>query len=172
MENLILFLATSLVIRFSSSTTKRFKSKYVGNTGCRALLGADADFEVSTTGSGDRLYFHEFEHGNVGYGMICVEMQQRYGLHTAETMLRSYMAKLKGCFRILHDTGMYAAKDWNTGHSKAVIDYWQDHQSVDWKVKGYTDGKVIAVLYVKNIGDAQAGTHDRFLDGFYLHTGR
>ena len=96
MENLILFLATSLVIRFSSS--KRIKLQLIGKSNCSALLCSDNRIDSSLTQSGDRLYFHEFHDKNVTYGLICVQMNDDYTLIEAEEMLRCYIDKLKGTF--------------------------------------------------------------------------
>lgn len=168
MENLILFLATSLVIRFSSSKT--IKQVFIGDTGCSALLSSDNRLESSLTQSGDKLYFHEFKDKGVTYGMICVHMNQHYTPAEAEEMLRSYVDKLRGPLYILHNTGIHEDADWNSETSKTLVDYWQDHSKKDWKVKGYTNGKTLAVLYVKNIGNADVKKQDYFLDSFHFGT--
>jgi hypothetical protein len=49
-----------------------------------------------------------------------------------------------------------------------VVDYWQDEDEMDWKVKGYTDGQIIAVLYVKNINQSTVEQQDLFLDSFSM----
>ncbi len=143
MENLILFLATTLVIRFSSN--KRTKLQFIGNTGCYALLSSDNKLDSNLTQSGDRLYFQEFKDNGVTYGMICVQMNDQYELYEAEEMLRCYMANLKGPLYILHNTGIHDDADWNSEATRTVVDYWQDCSKRDWKVKGYTDGKTLAV---------------------------
>jgi hypothetical protein len=168
MENLILFIATSLVIRFSSS--KRIKLQFIDNTGCSALLSSDHKLEATLTQSGDHLYFHEFKNKNVTFGMICVHMNEQYTLAEAEEMLRSYVEKLKAPFYILHNTGIHNDADWNSETTKTIVDYWQDRHKKDWKVKGYTDGKVLAVLYVTNIGHVDVKKQDLFLDSFHFNT--
>ena len=168
MENLILFLATSFVIRFSSS--KRTKLQYIGNTGCWALLCSDNKLDFNLTQTGDRLYFQEFKDKGVTYGMICVQMNDQYELYEAEEMLRSYVEKLKGPLYILHNTGIHDAADWNSEATRTVVDYWQDCSKKDWKVKGYTDGRTLAVLYVKNIGHVDVKKQDLFLDSFHFES--
>ena len=168
MENLILFLATSLIIRLSFPP--KIKNRIIGDTGCSALLAAEDELEFSPTQSGDHLYFHEFHDKNVSYGMICIEMKNESDLGEAEEMLRAYVDKLKGPLRILHSTGIDDEADWNTEAAKTIVDYWQDYQKKDWKIKGYTNGKTIAVLYVKNIGQADVKKQDLFLDSFHFST--
>ena len=166
MENLILFLATSFVIRFSSS--QRIKVQTIGNTGCSAFLSSAGSLDSSLTQSGDRLYFHEFKDTGVTYGLICVRMQEEYKFEDAVQMLKSYIEKLRGPFSILHNTGMHDDADWNSETTSTIVDYWQDCSKKDWKVKGYTDGKTLAVLYVKNIGHVEVKKQDLFLDGFHF----
>lgn len=166
MENLILFLATSFLFRLSSG--RKVKNQFIGSTGCSALLASDESLESSTTASGDQLYFHEFKEKNVSYGMICVQMTSEYSLDEAEVLLKSYIDKLKGPFYILHNTGIHDDTDWNSETSKTIVDYWQDRQKKDWKVKGYTNGKILSVLYVKNIGHVDVRKQDLFLDSFHF----
>ena len=168
MENLILFLATSLVIRFSSS--KRIKLQFIGDTGCSALLSSDNKLDSNLSQSGDRLYFQEFKDKGVTYGMICIQMKDEYELFVAEDMLRSYVESLRGPLYILHNTGIHDDADWNSESTRTVVDYWQDCSKKDWKVKGYTDGKKLAVLYVKNIGHVDVKKQDLFLDSFHFES--
>ena len=53
-------------------------------------------------------------------------------------------------------------------HYRVELFYWQDCSKKDWKVKGYTDGKTLAVLYVKNIGHVDVKKQDLFLDSFHF----
>jgi hypothetical protein len=168
MENLILFLATSLVIRFSSS--KKIKLQTIGDTGCSAFLSTTNNVHSSLSQSGDRLYFHEFKDTGVTYGLICVDMKDEYKLQEAVEMLESYIEKLRGPFYILHNTGLIDDADWNSETTTTIVDYWQDYNKKDWKVKGYTDGKTLAVLYVKNIGHVDVKKQDLFLDSFHFST--
>lgn len=167
MENLILLLATSFLFRLSP---RKIRNQVIGSTGCSALIASDDELESSTTASGDQLYFHEFKEKRVTYGIICVEMQHEYPLQNAGRMLTAYIDQLKGPFYILHNTGICDDADWNSETSITIVDYWQDCQKKDWKVKGYTNGKTLAVLYVKNIGYATVQKQDAFLDSFHFNT--
>ena len=168
MENLILLIATSFLFRLSSN--RKVKNQLIGDTGCSALLATDDELEYSLTSSGDKLYFHEFKEKKVTYGLICVQMSHEYNLPEAERMLSTYIDQLKGPLYILHNTGIHQDVDWNSESSRTIVDYWQDFQKKDWKVKGYTNGKVLAVLYVKNIGHAEVRKQDHFLDSFHFNT--
>ncbi|HWJ92337.1 MAG TPA: hypothetical protein VNR87_14575 [Flavisolibacter sp.] len=166
MENLIFLLATSFALRLSSS--KKFKNFFIGDTGCSALLLSSSDVQRTKTVSGDHLYFSEFNESKVGYGLICIHLKQECDLNEASEMLHSYMEKLRGPFYVLHNTGIQKDVDWNTDCSKTLVDYWQDADKQDWKVKGYTDGRFMAVLYVKNISQVEVRKQDLFLDSFHF----
>jgi hypothetical protein len=166
MENLIMFLATSFVLRLTSP--RKYGYYTIGNTGCSALLLSNNDIDMTRTASGDQLYCTEFIDNKVTYGMICIILQQEYNMDEAVALLKNYINKLKGPFYILHNTGLKNSIDWNSTASRAVVDYWQDANQRDWKLKGYTDGKVMTVLYVKNISDVTVEKQDLFLDSFHF----
>jgi hypothetical protein len=166
MENLFFLLATSFASRFI--TPRKFKVQVIGNTGCSALLFSDSGLECTKTESGDQFYFYESVQKDVTYGMICIHLQEDYSMPDAVEMLNSYITKLKGPFYILHTTGLRQIADWNSATTTVFTDYWQDSNQEDWKIKGYTNGKVLAILYVKNIGHAATEKHELFLDSFHF----
>lgn len=166
MENLIFLLATSFLFRLAP--TRKVKNQPIGTTGCSVLQASDELLDSSFTNSGDQLYFHQFREGLVSYGMICVHLEKQYSLDEAEVLLGSYINKLKRPFYILHNTGLQEDADWNSEESRTMVDYWQDSQKKDWKVKGYTNGRILSVLYVKNIGQADVKNQDFFLDSFHF----
>jgi hypothetical protein len=167
MENLLLFLATTFVLRLSSS--RRFKNEFIEKTGCSVLQIAPWNqFESSRTPSGDELYFNECVEDKVTYGIICIQLNQPYIIEVAETLLSHYIGKLRKPFKIKHHIGIQHDFDWNNESTKAVVDYWQDIHGKDWKVKGYTNGEIMAILYVKNITEVEVARQDLFLDSFIL----
>lgn len=166
MENLVFFLATSFVLRLSSS--RNVKTNVIGNTGCSSLFYSRGQSDSCITPDGDRLYCSKFSENKVSYGLICVQFSESYEMNKAVQLLTHYINKLKTSFRVLHDTGIQKDVDWNSEYSTALVDYWQDAEKKDWKVKGYTNGDVMAVLYVKNISEADVKKQDIFLDSFHF----
>ena len=167
MENLLFFLATSLAMRIN--TQRKLQQQYIGTTGCSALLYAQQDdLNKVKTASGDDLYFHEHKSKGVSYGMILVEMQDDHDLVIATEMLISYIDKLRSPLSIMHRVGITKDIDWNTTESSTILDYWQDKKGADWKIKGYTNGRQLAVLYVRNIGQVDVKKQDQFLDSFHF----
>jgi hypothetical protein len=166
MENLLLILATSFVLRLSA--TRKLHYSFIDKTGCFLFFPKGIPFETQKTDSGDDLYFNEFTEKDVTYGVICVKMQNRYSPEEAVEMLGRYMNQLRGPFFVFHQVGQEKAKDWNQESSLTLVDYWQDARGRDCKVKGYTDGNTLAVLYVKNIGEVEVTRQDAFLDSFHF----
>jgi len=87
MENLIFLLATSFVLRLS--TSRKFKNYFIGNTGCSALMFTNS-FKKTLTPGGDAFHFNEFSEKDVTYGIICIDLKQECQLDEAEEMLRTY----------------------------------------------------------------------------------
>ena len=116
----------------------------------------------------DILYFNEFDEKEVSYGIICIELREEVELEDAENVMRSYINKLRGPFFILHNTGLQKDTDWNSVASRSVSDYWQDGEGCDWKVKGYTNGRFLSLLYVRNISKLEVTRQELFLDSFHF----
>lgn len=163
MENLFFFLATSLVLRIPKPKFKRY---LIGSSGCTSLLLADNDqLQIKHTKEGDTIYFNDHTSNGVTYGLICVQMKQLYTLRQAETILVQYINRVRKPLGIAYNISMEIEK---ATEQISISDYWQDQQGVDWKIKGYTNGKTVAVLYVKNITEAIVKEQDAFLNGFKL----
>jgi len=160
MENLFMFLATSLVLRLS---TPRFK-RYLIGSGCSSLLiSGNNTLHWKYTKDGDRVYFYDQAVAGVTYGLVMVQMKEVFTMRQAEAILVQYVNRMRKPFQIMYNISMtIAAKDGIV----TLSDYWQDEQGIDWKIQGYTNGKTIAVLYVKNIAEAPVKEHDAFLQGF------
>jgi hypothetical protein len=160
MENLFLFLATSFVLRI---TSPRFR-RYTICPGCSSLLHSEnRTLHVRYTRDGDRLYFNEYAEDGVTYGLICVQMSKTYSLKEAEKILVHYVNRVRKPFLISCNLSMDVEED---AGLLTLTDYWQDATGFDWKVKGYANGRIVSVLYVKNITDTSVKNHDAYLDGF------
>lgn len=168
MENLIFLFATSFVLRLTSA--RKFRNYFIGDTGCSvSLLPGCRNFEKVSTKNGDNVYFTEFKEDKVKYGVICITLNSEYDEDRGEALLLNYLNKLRKSFFILHHTGMQASIDWNCRNSVAFEDYWQDIDGNDWKIKAYSNGNAMSILYVKNINDLDVKKQDQFLDSFYFN---
>src|ERR1051325_6133826 len=94
MENLFMYLATSLAIR--KVNTPRFKRYIIGQSGCTALLHSEEKtLHIRYTKQGDKIYFNEYESNGVAYGIICVQMKDAYVLSNAKNILVQYMNRAR-----------------------------------------------------------------------------
>lgn len=111
------------------------------------------------------MHVSERNENDVTYGLISIRLKNRYSnLNDAENVLTELMQQLQPAFAIQHTTGMAIEKHGCHGKT-TVVDYWQDADKKDWKVKGCTDGGTIAVRYIKNIGSAAVEREAFFLNG-------
>lgn len=154
-----MFLATSLVLRV---TSPRFR-RYLICSGCSTLLNsAGRTLHIRYTKEGDKIYFNEYACDGISYGIICAEMKKTYTAERAEKILINFINRVRKPMHIsVNDAMEVEAND----HYLTITDYWQDHAGIDWKIKGYTNGSVIALLYVKNITDTNVKNHDAYLNG-------
>ncbi|MDQ6608988.1 MAG: hypothetical protein M3Y85_04125 [Bacteroidota bacterium] len=161
METFLMFLATSLVLRIPSP---RFQRYLLGQSRCTALLPSGHNrLHIKYTKEGDKVYFNDATIENVTYGLICVNMENLYTIRQAETILIQYITGMRKPLHIAHNTGMQLS--YERGQI-TIADYWQDVEGKDWMVRGYSDGKTVAVLYVKNVTEIAVHEHDVFLNGF------
>jgi hypothetical protein len=161
MENLFLLLATSLVLRLPKPKFKRY---FLGATGCSIyLVNGKNTIHYKHTKEGDRVYFYDEAVSGVTFGFIGVQMKETSTLEQAENILVQYMNRLRKPLGISVNIQMEIEKK---DRLITITDYWQDEQGLDWKIKGYTNGKTITVLYVKNISDSLVEEQDAFLNGF------
>jgi hypothetical protein len=166
MENLFVFFATTLVLR---ARTTKFK-RYLILPGCSALLNsASKKLQIRCTRDGDRLYFNEHVEDGITYGMICIDMNDEYTLHQAEDIMMQYVRR--ACKPLKIRSNVFMETEAEEGLVQ-LTDYWQDADGKDWKVKAQTNGKIIALLYVRNITETTVKNHDAYLNGFRFSASR
>lgn len=164
MENLIFLLTASLVMYQSS---KKSTKVVIGDTGATLNFPGIFYFDNIATPEGDSLYFAEHLDNKVTYGVVCARLHSRLPLDEAQVVMNAYLTGLQKPFGALYNTGADACNEGNIQtRCAAAVDYWQDAHGTDWKVKCYTNGRVIAVLYVNNIAELPVEKQDEFLDSF------
>jgi hypothetical protein len=167
MENLIFLLTASLVLYKSAKKPKKIR---IGDTNCSVLFSPDAVFDYTRSDDGDELYFAEYTEKEVSYGVLCARISSKVPLDEARDIMDSYLTRLHKPFHALYNTGIDLCQPFSPETDCIqMVDYWQDEDEMDWKVKGYTDGQIIAVLYVKNINQSTVEQQDLFLDSFSMH---
>jgi hypothetical protein len=140
----------------------------VENTGCTIYSYCTFQFENEYSEDSSKLTVSECASGDLNFGIICVQLKQiQSDPDKAESSLIEYLNYLKKTFNILKSAG------YGKGHrlannetTRGVLDYWEDGDKNNWKVKGWTNGKFITVLYVYAKTDLPETKINVFLDGF------
>ncbi len=167
-----IIIAGIVAILFSGHLSAQGMKKLdIGNSGCKTYFFCDPGiFALSYSEDSSKVYTGECKaNDSLTYGIICVKLTQPVKAgQEGEDLLISYLDYLKTAFTISSAVG-YGKGHTLTGNNDArgVIDYWKDKDDDEWKIKGWTDGKFIAVLYVYANGKLEeTGKVNIFLNGF------
>lgn len=170
MKRFSLFLLFSFFFLFSNAQgVKKVSIKdSVNNSGCSLYTYCEFLFETEYSEDSSLVFVSECEKDGMNYGVICVKLRQTAAnIDIAEESLINYLDYLKTSFKILKSTGYGKGHRLNKDEkTRGVLDYWEDSDKNNWKIKAWTNGKFIGVLYVyspKELPDAKLNV---FLDGF------
>lgn len=160
-----------LFLLFSMMAKAQSLKKYpIDDSGCSVYMFCQpGDFTKSYGVDSSAIYSAECELDSVTYGLICIRIKNPVQTgKDAEDLLLRFLDNLKESLEIKSSVG------YGKGHimekkpdAQGIIDYWKDAENTEWKIKGWIDGKILAVLYVfkANSIDEQP-RHNVFLNGF------
>lgn len=163
-----------LILHFSifsqSSAAQGLKKTPISTSGCSLYSYCEMKFDTSKSPDSSQVYAGECEKEEITYGTICVKLvNPPETLQMAEDLLIAYLDFLKGSFKINRYTGyskgLRLNRDENT---RGILDYWEDAENQKWKVKAWTDGKYIGVMYAYSLKEIPEPKVNAFLDGFRL----
>ncbi|MER3464603.1 MAG: hypothetical protein C4329_09580 [Chitinophagaceae bacterium] len=113
------------------------------------------------------MHYANCSEGDAHYGVLCARLHKPLNYFESEKKLVHFTEGIRAGLSIPHNVGVI------TGHTLrdkkntlGIIDFWQDKKGIDWKVKAYTNGKYMTVLYVKNINKGCSVKQEAFLDCF------
>ena len=158
-----------LLFSFLNSTAQSFKKIPISESGCSMYSYCSIPrFDESKSPDSSRIFMGECSQDELFYGVICVKLQEPIPeLPVAEEVLQTYLDYLQTSFRI------QSAAGYGKGHrlkgsesTRGIIDYWKDEQQRNWKIKGWTNGYYLAVMYVYGKKDIPESKANLFLDGF------
>jgi hypothetical protein len=170
MKYLIITL-TFTTLTFSFCSGQSLKKYPIGNSGCSFYTFCDPGiFDASYSNDSSLVYTGVCASADsLTYGVICVKLKQpiNSGKETEDLMI-AYLGFLKSAFEIVSSTG------YGKGHSMdkkpeatGIVDYWQDKAGGNLKVKCWSDGKYIAVMYAYANGKMnETPKVNVFLDSF------
>ncbi len=140
----------------------------VGRSGCSLYSFCDMKFDASKSPDSSMVYAAECTKEDITYGTICVALvNPPENLQMAEDLLIAYLDYLKGNFGITKSAGYGKGHTLNKNeNTRGILDYWEDGEKNKWKVKAWTDGKFIGVMYVYSLKELPEQKVNVFLDGF------
>ncbi len=166
----LLFLSTLIFAQESQKhPVPRMKKVQIAETGCAVYIPSETTFNLSKSEDGSEVYTGEVEFDGFNFAVICVKFAEPIIEKDGRVdVLTSYMDFLQGQFGIENSAG------YGKGHTLesnpdavGVIDYWQDADAVDYAVKGWIDGKYLAVLLLYGEGEYHYfNVQEMFLNGF------
>ena len=140
----------------------------ISNSGCSLYTYCVFQFETEYSEDSSLVYVSECVKDEVNYGVICVKLSQPAdNLDRAEESLISYLDYLKSSFKILKSAGYGRGHRLaNNENTRGVLDYWEDSEKNNWKIKAWTNGKFIGVLYSYSAKELKETKINIFLEGF------
>ena len=157
----------------SGSFAQSLKKYPIGDSGCSAyFFCAPSKFDLSFSDDSSKVYTGDcWSADSLTYGVICVKLKDKVeDIQQAEDLTIGYLDFLKKNFEVSTAAG------YGKGHrlegkenTRGIIDYWKDKTGDEWKIKAWTDGKFIGVLYVYAKGLLKETSKvNVFLDSFRL----
>ena len=165
-----------LALLFVQSLDAQSLKKYpISNSGCSLYLYCDPkkfDFDYSEDSS--KVYTGECISNEVNYGVICIQLLKPVDdLNAAEELMISYLDFLKADFNVRTAAGYGKGHRLNQDeNTRGIIDYWKDGEQQNWKIKAWTNGKFIGVLYAHSLKELSESRVSTFLDSFRFPTNK
>ena len=165
------FLLVPALIVSTILTAQSLKKYPISNSGCSLYMYCKPEkFDFDYSEDSSKVYTGECEVADVNYGVICIKLLKPIeGINEAEEMMISYLDFLKADFHVKSSAGYGKGHILNkNATTRGIIDYWTDTENYKWKVKAWTDGKYIGVLYANTLKELNESKVNVFLDGFRL----
>ena len=155
---------------FIVSNAQTLKKVPVGGSGCFVYTYCEFKFEKEYSEDSSEIYVSECAKDDMTYGVICVKLKEAANdLDRAEESMINYLDYLKTSFGIEKAVGYGRGHHLNNNeNTRGVLDYWEDAQKRNWKIKAWTDGKYIGVLYGYSAKELHEQKLNVFLDSFRL----
>ena len=161
-----LFVFSCSIMFIHAQSLKKYA---ISNSGCSVYLFCEpAKFDVDLSEDSSTVYTSECMKDSVTYGIICIKLLNPVtNLTNAEDLAISYLDYLKLNFEIKSSVG-YGRGNMlgNNEKTRGITDYREDKEKNKWKVKTWTDGKFIGVLYAHSRKELPETKADTFLNSF------
>ncbi len=166
MKKIVSIVLLLMAVNANSQLLKKYS---ISNSGCSIYMFCDPGaFEMSYSQDSSKVFTGECVKDGFTYGLICVQLKDSVsGDQDAEALLETYLDFLKGQFNIRSAAGYGKGMHLNNREDIiGIIDYWQAEDKTQWSIQGWTEGKIIAVLYVNGKEQADYNKQQVFFKGF------
>ena len=165
-------LSLLLAILYTVSGYSQSLKKYpISNSGCSAYFFCDpGTIGLDKSPDSSDVYTGECSIDSQSYGIICVKLKEKIpDINTSEETLVAYLDYLKSSLNITSAAGYGKGhKLKNREDTRGILDYWKDKDGANWKIKAWTNGKYMAVMYTYSAKELNETKGNVFLDGLVL----
>ena len=160
--------ALLFVFGFLFMQGQSIKKVPISNSGCSLYTYCGFNFETDYSEDSSLVYVGECVKDEISYGVICVKLiQPTDDLDKAEETMISYLDYLKTSLNIHKAAGYGRGHQLrNNENTRGVIDFWEDEEKNNWKIKAWTDGKFIGFMYAYGAKELPQPKVDLFLESF------
>jgi hypothetical protein len=164
MENLLSFLAAV----FSLNTETRGPSQInIGAPGCTLTVHKPPVIHSIKTEEGYPAWIGQSEEKASRFGFATILLPQPADdEEEMKHLLYKFLDDVHQSFDIVCGIGLTYGYDHPGDPSIfGFCEYWQDRLGHDWKVKAWSNGLLMTVLYISNIGVVSLKDQETYLDG-------
>ena len=147
------------------------QKKYeISSTGCSVNMYCQPGFLSDVDQDANPVYTARCTKDDINYGIYCIVLKTPISnLRAAEDEMVGYIEYMKADFEITSVKGYEKGfKLNNREDTRGLVDYWKDSKSNNWKLKAYTDGKIIGILYAFSRKELPEEKVNSYLDSFRL----
>lgn len=158
-----------MLVCVGTSFGQALKKYAIGTSGCSVYSFCDpGTFEENYSEDSAKVFTSECKNEDAYYGIICIQLKNEISIMAnAEDVLVTYLDYLKSAFKITNATGYgKGLRLKGMENTRGVVDYWKDGEKNNWKVKGWTNGRYITVLYAYSLKELPETKVNAVLDGF------
>jgi hypothetical protein len=155
---------------FNGAIGQSLKKMPVSNSGCFFYGYCDIKFDFDYSEDSSKVYMGECANSDVNYGVVCIQLLESVkDIEKVEDLMISYLDYLKLNFEIKSAAGYGKGHRLNKSeNTRGILDYWKDADGNNWKIKAWSDGKYIGVLYAYSKKELPENKVNLFLEGFRL----
>jgi hypothetical protein len=140
----------------------------ISNTGCTVqVICFPGRFDAYDLEDGSTVYADDCLKDEVTYGIYCVKLKKPISdIAMYEDSIASYLDFMKLDYGIVKSKGYDKGHELNKDEStRGIYDTWEDADKNKWKVRAWTNGIFVCVLFVYSAKELPEKKTDIFLNG-------